>query len=332
MTYKIKLADSDTYEIKELPIETVVNRKGEDLKAIKFYVPAAIAEGQLSAVKTFFSDATKTSVMEFLENDQNVGRSYADYTLLYLISMNEDGDYIITMVKETTIPTKLVSLEEEINSLKESLSTNAESLKIVSETLTATEKKINDVSDTVTTTTESVESISAQLAGPDVDAFSLDELKAYRVQQSKENLANYLATHTVTSTAHKGIAKEYSITSEKQSYLMSMVMMAQAAETAKVKQLNVAFEEYENKDNITYEEFVALVEGGTVTLDLVTFTPSWNASGEVCTYDWTLDELITLAGDIENMVRPLVSTQQTMEAAIMNATSKDEVNAVTITF
>ena len=290
MAYKIRLADSDTYEIPELPVETIINRKGEDLKAIKFYVPAPIAEGQVTSIKTLFSDTSKTSVMEFLEDDRSVGREYTDFTLLYLISVTEEGDYIVTMVKETAIPSKLNELEENIAS------------------------------------------ITAKLAEPNIDNFSLDELKAYRVQESKKNLENYLATHTVTSTAHQGVAKEYSITSEKQGHLMSMVMMAQAAETMKAKQLAVAYEAYENKENTTLEEFTALVENGTISLTLPTFTPSWNATGEVCTYDWTLDELLILGADIENMVRPLVSKQQTMEANIINATTKEEVEAVSILF
>jgi len=62
------------------------------------------------------------------------------------------------------------------------------------------------------------------------------------------------------------------------------------------------------------------------------YTPSWNASGEVCTYDWTLDELQLLAAHIEAVVRPLVAKQQKMEVAIKEATTIADVKAIDITF
>ena len=62
------------------------------------------------------------------------------------------------------------------------------------------------------------------------------------------------------------------------------------------------------------------------------YNPSWNASGEECTYDWTLEELTQLAFEIEAMVRPLVSRQQSMEVAINEATNVDTLNAIDITF
>lgn len=117
-----------------------------------------------------------------------------------------------------------------------------------------------------------------------------------RILQSKQNLADYLAAHTVTSTCH-GDAAEYSITSEKQSYLASMIMTAQMAQAA----------------GIDYQ-------------------PSWNAAGQVCSYDWTLSQLQQLAFEIESVVRPLVSRQQTMEMKLSAAKTLEELNAVDIAF
>ena len=116
------------------------------------------------------------------------------------------------------------------------------------------------------------------------------------ILQSKQNLADYLATHTVTSTCH-GDAAEYSITSEKQSYLASMIMTTQMAQAA----------------GIDYQ-------------------PSWNAAGQVCTYDWTLAQLQQLAFEIESVVRPLVSKQQTMEMQLSEAETMEALEAVDITF
>lgn len=123
-----------------------------------------------------------------------------------------------------------------------------------------------------------------------------EEKKEAMIVQSRKNLADYLASHTVTSMCH-GEPAEYSITSEKQTYLASMIMTAQMA-----------------------------AEAG---LD---YQPSWNASGKVCTYDWTLEQLRQLAFEIEGVVRPLVSGQQTMETLIRAAQSVEELDGISITF
>lgn len=124
----------------------------------------------------------------------------------------------------------------------------------------------------------------------------LTSRKQALIAQSKRNLADYLASHTITSECH-GEAAEYSITSEKQSYLSCMIMTAQMAQSA----------------GIDYQ-------------------PSWNAAGQVCTYDWTLAQLQQLAFEIEAAVRPLVSKQQTMEMQLSAAQSLEELENIDITF
>lgn len=130
----------------------------------------------------------------------------------------------------------------------------------------------------------------------ELNSKALTVAKEALIAQSKQNLAIYLATHTVTSTCHGGTA-EYSITSEKQSYLASMIVTAQMAQAS----------------GIDYQ-------------------PSWNATGQVCTYDWTLEQLQQLAFEIESVVRPLVSKQQTMEASINNCASIEALNEIDISF
>lgn len=305
MAYQIKLADASTYEIPELPVETVVTRKGESLKALKFYVPTDIASGGVEAVKDVFGNNEKTNIIDFWEDNRHVGREYIDFTLLYNISVDEDNQYMITMVKETDLPSKLVILEEQVAELTEQ----------------------------TTVTSETVATISEKIKDVDIDTLSIDELKAYKVAESKANLAEYLNTHSVTSTAHQGIPKEYSITSEKQGYLMSMVMMCQSISEIREKQIYAAYTTaFDDKENVSYEEYKAKVESGEIQLELATFQPSWNARGEKCTYDWTLEELVILGADIEARVRPLVSLQQSMESQIMTALTKEEILAVTITF
>ena len=123
------------------------------------------------------------------------------------------------------------------------------------------------------------------------------QLKETMIQDSKKNLASYLESYSIKSACHGGVEADYSISSEKQQHLASMIMTAQMAQTA----------------GIPYQ-------------------PSWNAKGKPCTYDWTLEELTQLAFEIEAVVRPLVSRQQAMEMELDAASTMEELEAVDITF
>lgn len=129
------------------------------------------------------------------------------------------------------------------------------------------------------------------------DSLSLADYKNYAINQSKTDLANYLLQHPLQSNVHKNTMKSYAITENKQILLlMELVCAQQAAE----------FE--------------------------IPYQPSWNASGEACTYDWTIDELKTLAFQINQVVKPLISYQQTVEEEIINKNSIDEIKALNIDF
>lgn len=116
------------------------------------------------------------------------------------------------------------------------------------------------------------------------------------IAQSKQNLADYLSNHTITSSCH-GEAAEYSITSEKQSHLSNMIVAAQMAQATGVA-----------------------------------YSPSWNATGQKSTNDWTLAQLQQLTFEIEAVVRPLVSKQQEMEIQLTSAQSLEELELVEISF
>lgn len=132
----------------------------------------------------------------------------------------------------------------------------------------------------------------------DIDTATLEELKAYQITKSKENLQNYFKTTTLKSICHKDILKSYSITEEKQNHLVQMINMTLLAIQAN------------NTD----------------------FKPSWNATGEPCTYDWTLEELQQLAFEMEELVRPAVSRQQMLEVDINRCLTKEAVTGVNINF
>lgn len=125
----------------------------------------------------------------------------------------------------------------------------------------------------------------------------LPVLKTQLIAKSKDNLEAYLVGNPITSSCHGGVAKQYTITKDKQALLTQMILITQVA-------INAGAE----------------------------YQPSWNAQGEACTYDWTIAELQQLAFEIEAVVRPLVSHQQSIEADINNAETKEEVLAVNIEF
>lgn len=132
---------------------------------------------------------------------------------------------------------------------------------------------------------------------PDPSQMTLDELKVYLVSQSKANLNTFLENNPISSSCHGGVAALYTCTLEKQQLLNNAIALC----------------EIHNKLGDDY-------------------TPSWNAHGQECTYDWTLNELIVLAIQIEAAVKPLISAQQSTEAKINVATTTEEAMAVNITF
>lgn len=125
----------------------------------------------------------------------------------------------------------------------------------------------------------------------------LAKIKAEMTVKSKQNLKRYLETYKISSDCHRGIEKQYSITSEKQQHLANMILTATMAAQA----------------GIPYQ-------------------PSWNAAGEECTYDWTIGELQHLAMEMEGTVRPLVSKQQRIEVSIQQAASLEELEDIDISF
>lgn len=130
----------------------------------------------------------------------------------------------------------------------------------------------------------------------EVGQSQLSALKAQLIAKSKENLEAYLASHPITSSCHVE-EKQYTITKDKQSLLTQEIVVAQMAAQA----------------GINYQT-------------------SWNAAGEACTYDWKITELQQLAFEMVVMVKPLVSHQQSMEAQINTATTKEDALAVNIEF
>ena len=131
----------------------------------------------------------------------------------------------------------------------------------------------------------------------DITTLSLEDAKIYRINESKQLLEEFLAAHPITSTCHQDKPAQYSITSEKSTLLLTMISMTEMCEASGVP-----------------------------------YQPSWNATGQSCTYDWTLQELKQLALEIEQVVRPLISYQQHVEEYIQSVENMEALTAVIIDY
>lgn len=205
---------------------------------------------------------------------------------------------------------------DSVKELTESMSTMKENLSTVSETAAKASKSVETISgQTIPVLDQAIKNatnnsknaldqadaldkrVSVLEPVTDYTTLSLEDAITFRVKESAAALSEYLAANPITSTCHKGIAAKYSITKDKQEYLQSMISVCTLAK-----------------------------QSGTP------YQPSWNATGEVCSYDWTIEELVQLAMEIEATVRPLVSYQQTIENQIKNCTTMDELKAIVINY
>lgn len=121
---------------------------------------------------------------------------------------------------------------------------------------------------------------------------TLPDIKAKRIADSKQMLADYLLNHPIQWTD----GKYYSITAEKQQQLTSKILSATMAST-----LSTPY-------NLT-----------------------WNSTGDECT-TWTLQNLSTLAFAIDARVTSLVSYQQAKEVEIRNAQTVDALQAIVVDY
>lgn len=250
------------------------------------------------------------------------------------IARLEQFDSFLNLVQEikelaTGNDTKVLTQTEAVRVLTETSNAAKLAVEKFSEDLTTVQKKASDatnaaelfqtkldnVKENVTnlgqnienaineskTATEAVSKVADRVTAlepiTDITTLPLDEAKKYRVLESQKLLADWLSTHPITSTCHGGEEAQYSITSEKQLYLQAMITMTETAQ----------------KNGVEYQ-------------------PSWNAVGEACTYDWTLEELYKLGMEIEATVRPLISHQQALEKEILAALTMSQLTAISISY
>ena len=120
----------------------------------------------------------------------------------------------------------------------------------------------------------------------------IEGAKAYKIMESKDKLAEWLANHPLT---YKD-GKQYSVTAEKQSLL--------------------------NGNLASYERAKAIN---------VEYPLKWNSTGSECT-PWDYTDLLTLSLTIAGYVAPKVSKQQAIELQIKACTTVEEVNEIVISY
>ena len=127
---------------------------------------------------------------------------------------------------------------------------------------------------------------------PIITEEQINECKNKRVAESKVKLAEWLATHPILFTD----GKYYSVTEEKQALLNG----------------NLASYERATKAGVEYPL-------------------KWNSTGEECT-EWSYNDLLTLSLNIAAYVAPKVAIQQSIEIAIKECDTMDEIDAIVIDY
>ena len=322
-------------ELTAYPYTGSVVRRGKDVPVL--IIPCT-PDMTLNNVKETFSDETSTVHMILMDEGTTI-REYTEYTKMEEISwvphdVDENGEnipgyYIVKLSQKVTFEQDLLTMKKAMSEIRKDVTHAAEEKK-------EQDKEIGELKTGAEKIENAVQDIKKAIHGANPDELTLPELKEYLISNSKTALAEYLASNPISSSVHGGVTKRYSITSEKQTHLMAMIMMTANMEEARISGMKQFYEtQYTGKESITFEEFMVGVENATITTGGVTFNkyqPSWNAVGEPCTYDWTLNELKQLAAEIEAVVRPLISRQQTMEVQIKEARSIEEAKAVNLSF
>lgn len=279
MATKILLSNGSEYELKGMVSKgsTYVNNTYMD----SITIPVS---GDFEAIQKDFTNQEAVSNISVVDVENGLSSTYSGYQKFIGVTISSENVgkniYIVTLAMSNDV-------QQLIKSWQTSMDTMSEKIMSVDEASAEMSNKVNDVK-------RYVENI---VGNTDIDTMTLDEAINFRIKESKKALSEFFNTATIKSSCHGGKEAEYSITSEKQSYLISMIAIADLAAASGVE-----------------------------------YQPSWNASGEICTYDWTVDELKQLAFEMETYVRPLVSKQQTIEKSISACKTVAEVKEIEISY
>ncbi len=121
-------------------------------------------------------------------------------------------------------------------------------------------------------------------------------LKEKKIQESKEQLATWLANNPMLSEIHNPEGEYYTVTQEKQAQLTQLLMLYS----------------------------ISVQAGGEMQL-------TWNSTGGICE-EWTYEQLSTLSFQIAGYVLPRVKKQQQLEVEINSCNTEEEVGAIEIEY
>lgn len=130
----------------------------------------------------------------------------------------------------------------------------------------------------------------------EIKNIDINEFKEQKILESKELLAEFLATHPLFSTCKYSSGRYYTCTSEKQQQLTSKLLIAGM--------------------------YVQLGQPYHLT---------WNDQGGICE-NWGMEELTLLSLQIDAYVTPLVKLQQSIEVKIKNANTIKEIRDIEINY
>lgn len=127
---------------------------------------------------------------------------------------------------------------------------------------------------------------------PNYSAINIDEVKASKIAESKDKLAEWLEAHPYKHTD----GKLYACTEEKQALLNGNLASYERAKSAGIE-----------------------------------YPLRWNSTGEECE-PWEYSDLLVLSLSIAGYVAPKVSKQQEIELQIKACTTVDELNEIVINY
>lgn len=127
---------------------------------------------------------------------------------------------------------------------------------------------------------------------PNYSAMNIDEVKASKIAESKDKLAEWLEAHPYKHTD----GKLYACTEEKQALLNGNLASYERAKSAEIE-----------------------------------YPLRWNSTGEECE-PWEYSDLLVLSLSIAGYVAPRVSQQQAIEIAINACSTIEELNGVVIAY
>lgn len=155
----------------------------------------------------------------------------------------------------------------------------------------AIQKAIDDAKES--TIAEINEQINPKI---DYENCSLEDLKSYKIAESKTDLASYLECHPLVSTCHGNKKGTYTITEEKRNMFTSKFTAHMFLEMKQIE-------------------------------DVMT----WNESGQACEV-WTDEECLQLIKEWNAISTALVKKQQDLELEIKACKTKEDVKKIEIVY